>query len=56
MLGCEERMADEANDKPIEGGISEVGFSVRVTKRLEEHVQHKGSTCVMQLFDACAKK
>ena len=40
---------------PLRGGISEVGFNVTPYGRINNHKNHTSSTCVMNLFEACAQ-
>ncbi|OBT57236.1 hypothetical protein VE04_04658 [Pseudogymnoascus sp. 24MN13] len=46
---------EEEEDRPISGGISEVGFSVKPYERINNHKAHTSSTCVMNLAEACAE-
>lgn len=52
--GMYRRLSQEP-DGPLAGGISEVGFSNDIPKRLTQHQQHTLSTPVMCLFNACAR-
>ncbi|KFX85851.1 hypothetical protein V490_09369 [Pseudogymnoascus sp. VKM F-3557] len=42
-------------EQPLKGGISEVGFSITPYKRIRDHKCHVLSTCIMNLFEACAQ-
>lgn len=46
---------EEEEDRPISGGISEVGFSVKPYERISNHKSHTSSTCVMNMAEACAE-
>lgn len=51
----EEEEDEEEDQRPIRGGISEVGFSVSPFGRIDNHRNHTASTCVMNLAEACAE-
>lgn len=46
---------DDSIDRPIAGGISEVGFGVTPYKRIKDHQRHNNSNNIMNLFEAVGR-